>query len=107
MTARRKFSDLVEKMPAESRARVARQVGQTLAGMRLAELRDSLGVTAEMVEAELGVKRAAVTRLAGREDTSVGTLRDYVAALSGELEIVARFAEGTIRIGGADDDGKR
>ncbi len=46
----------------------------------------------------LNVNQAAVSKLERRTDMYVSTLREFVRAMGGELEITARFPEGTVRI---------
>jgi hypothetical protein len=42
--------------------------------------------------------QSEVSKLEQRTDTYVSTLRSYVRALGGELDIVARFPDGEVRI---------
>lgn len=70
--------------------------------MRLDELRKSLGLTQAAVARKLKVKQPRVSKLERRPDPVLETTRRYVAALGGELEIVAKFEggrRGTIRSG--------
>jgi hypothetical protein len=39
-----------------------------------------------------------VSRIEHREDLQISTLRRYIEALGGELELTARFADQTVRI---------
>jgi DNA-binding XRE family transcriptional regulator len=60
----------------------------------LRDLRERRGVTQEHVAAHLGTSRPNVSRIEGEDDVRVSTLQRYVAALGGELELVARFPDG-------------
>ena len=60
----------------------------------LRELRERRGVTQEYVAAHLETSRPNVSRIEGEDDVRVSTLQRYVAALGGELELVARFPDG-------------
>jgi transcriptional regulator with XRE-family HTH domain len=60
----------------------------------LHELRERRGVTQEQVAAHLGTSRPNVSRIEREDDVRVSTLQRYVAALGGELELVARFPDG-------------
>jgi transcriptional regulator with XRE-family HTH domain len=60
----------------------------------LRELRAALGFTQEQLANRLGVQQAAVSRLERRPDMTLGSLRRYVEALGGELEINVRTSGG-------------
>ena len=66
--------------------------------MSLAELRSARQLTQETIGSILNVGQPSVAKLERRTDMYVGTLRRYVQATGGELEIVARFPEGDVRI---------
>jgi hypothetical protein len=46
----------------------------------------------------LGINQAAVSKMERRTDMYISTLRQFVIAMGGELEITARFPDGAIRI---------
>jgi transcriptional regulator with XRE-family HTH domain len=60
----------------------------------LHELRERRGVTQEQVAAQLGTSRPNISRIEREDDVRVSTLQRYIAALGGELELVARFPDG-------------
>ena len=60
----------------------------------LHELRERRGVTQEQVAKHLGTSRPNVSRIEREDDVRVSTLQRYIAALGGELELVARFPDG-------------
>ena len=100
------MSTLTERLAALSPARrrkVVRRYRELKAErMRLDELRKSLGLTQAAVARRLKVKQPRVSKLERRPDPVLETMRRYVAALGGELEIVAKFDGGrrvTIRSG--------
>jgi transcriptional regulator with XRE-family HTH domain len=55
-------------------------------------------MTQEALARRLGSQQALVSKLERRADMYVSSLRTYVEALGGELEIVARFPNGAVRI---------
>ena len=59
----------------------------------LQELRKSRDVTQESLATVLGVNQENISRLERRNDLLLSTLRDYIGAMGGELEIVARFPD--------------
>src|SRR5918994_3068516 len=60
----------------------------------LNELRERRGVTQDQVAAELHTSRPNVSRIEHEDDVRMTTLRRYVMALGGELELVVRFPDG-------------
>ncbi len=85
-------------MPTESRARAHERAQQMLAEMPLQELRQARQMSQEKLAELLGGKQASVSKLEHRADMYVSTLRSYVEALGGALEIVARFPDGNVKI---------
>ena len=48
--------------------------------------------------AELHTQQANISQIERRTDMYISTLRDFIHAMGGELDILAKFPEGTIRI---------
>jgi transcriptional regulator len=63
--------------------------------MALRDLRKSRALTQEQVARRLGGRQVYVSRLESRSDVKISTLRDYVQALGGELQLMVTFPEGT------------
>jgi hypothetical protein len=66
----------------------------------LRELRNFAGKTQAEVGEAAGLAQSEVSRIEGRDDALLTTLRRYVEALGGELELVARFGNKAMKIGG-------
>jgi transcriptional regulator with XRE-family HTH domain len=94
----KRFKDLRAKMSAESRARAHVRAQQMLAELPLQELRQARQMSQEKLAEILGGKQASVSKLEHRTDMYVSTLRSYIEAMGGELDIVARFQDGDVRI---------
>jgi transcriptional regulator with XRE-family HTH domain len=94
----RKFKDLVRAMPRERQERIRQKTERLLAELPLQELRRARELSQEELASTLGVNQASVSKLERRADMYISTLRKFVEALGGELEITARFPEGAIRI---------
>jgi hypothetical protein len=82
----------------EELARIDEQVRQELLEMDLKELRELAKVPQTTVAASLETTQGQVSRIEARDDHLVSTLRKYVEALGGTLEVVARFDDRTIRL---------
>jgi len=66
--------------------------------LALAELRQSLGQTQQDLAEKLGVSQPNVSRIEHEEDVYLSTLREYVEALGGRLEITAVFADQVVTL---------
>ena len=62
------------------------------------ELRAFAGRSQVEVAEAMGIAQAAVSRLEGRADTKLSTIERYVKALGGEVEVVARFGDRSLRL---------
>jgi len=92
------FKALERKMPAAARARSERKAKRLIAEMPLQDIRVARQLTQEHLAKLLRVKQASVSKLERRADMYITTLRDFVKAMGGDLEIVARFPEGDVRL---------
>lgn len=100
----KKFRDLYNKMPAGSRERIETRVREALVELPLQELREARQLTQQQLAEHLKSGQAAVSKLERRTDMYVSTLRRFIEAMGGELEIVARFPDGAVRITTFGDD---
>jgi transcriptional regulator with XRE-family HTH domain len=93
-----KFSTLRETMSPERRERIARRTSELMAALPLQELRKARDLSQEELAASLGVNQATISKLERRTDMYLSTMRRFVDAMGGELEITARFPEGSVTI---------
>jgi predicted DNA-binding protein (UPF0251 family) len=63
--------------------------------LALRTLRQSKNLTQTEVARKLGGRQVYISRLEKRSDMKLSTLRDYVGAIGGKLELVVTFPEGT------------
>ena len=66
--------------------------------MPLQELRQALKLTQEQVANSLDMNQAAVSKVEHQTDMFVSTLRRFIGAMGGSLEIVAHFPQGNVII---------
>lgn len=71
--------------------------------LQLHELRQSKALSQVALAKTLHVHQAAISKMEHRNDMYVSTLREYIRALGGHLEIVARFPDGAVKISNFDD----
>ena len=77
---------------------IDRAVEDELLEMDLRELREAAGKTQEELAEALNKVQSEISRLEGRSDYRLSTLQRYVAALGGELEVVASFGNRRVRL---------
>jgi transcriptional regulator with XRE-family HTH domain len=75
---------------------VEAEVRALMAGEALAHVREQRGVPQHKVASALKVTQANVSRIEHEEDVYLSTLRGYVEALGGKLELRAVFPDGAI-----------
>lgn len=86
------FAKFPLKMQRSIKARAKELIAEEMA---LRDLRKSRALTQEQVAKRLGGKQVYVSRLESRSDVKLSTLRDYVHAIGGELQLMVTFPEGT------------
>ncbi|MBI5938055.1 MAG: XRE family transcriptional regulator [Betaproteobacteria bacterium] len=94
----KKFSELEAKMSLESRERSDALYRKLLAEMPLNELRQARALSQVKLAETLHVNQAAVSKIERRTDMYISTLRAYIRAMGGDLEIVAKFPDGEVKI---------
>jgi len=99
----RNFKELRARMDPERRARVEQRVREALKAMPLEGLRDARELTQAQLAQVLHVSQGAVSKVERRTDMYISTLRSYLRAIGGDLEIRAVFPEGDVLIDQFDD----
>lgn len=94
----KKFSALRAAMSPAAQARAAQRARTMLAEMPLQELRHAKELSQVKLAAVLHVNQAAISKLERRTDMYINALRSYIKAMGGDLEIVAKFPDGEVRI---------
>ena len=87
----KRFSELTKGYSPERRARIEAKKTQLRREMDLAELRKALAFTQSALAESLGVGQAEVSKIEQRTDVFVSTLRRFVQAMGGDLEVNAVF----------------
>ena len=94
----RKFTELRKKMSPEAKAISDKLVKEVLAEMPLQELRNARGLSQKMLANALHIQQPAIAKLEKRTDMYISTLRSHIEAMGGELEVIARFPDGNVKI---------
>jgi len=88
------LKQVMDRLPAERRERVEKRARELIAEeMTLRDLRRALDLTQERMAEMLNIRQDSVSRLEKRSDLLLSTLRSYIAAMGGSLELVARFPD--------------
>ena len=93
-----RFSSLKHKMSRERQDRIRREAKEELLQMDLRGLRELLGKTQEEIAALIERSQSQVSETERRQDVRLSTLRSYVEALGGELELIATFGDKRIKL---------
>lgn len=94
----KKFFELRAKMTPEARIQAEQQTQAMLAEMPLHELRRARGLSQKMLAEALHVQQPSVAKLERRTDMYISSLRSHIEAMGGELEVIAKFPDGAVRI---------
>lgn len=93
------FDALVRKTTSRKvRAQAARRARELLGALLLSEIRRGVGKNQGDVARALGMKQPSLSKLEKQSDMQISTLNKIVKALGGELEVIARFPKGAVRI---------
>jgi DNA-binding XRE family transcriptional regulator len=95
-----RYEDFLASLPEDERREIAdgaRELIMEEATLR--ELRKARAQSQQEIAARLGIGQASVSKIERRTDMYVSTLRQWIAAMGGELEIIARFpGRGPVRV---------
>jgi len=90
------WQEFEAQLPQRVRDKINAKFKVTMARLRLGDIREAVGKTQVEVADELGLGQGSVSKIERAADMYLSTLRRYVEALGGELEVLARFPEGTV-----------
>ena len=94
----RNAKDVIDTLHLDHFGEEELRVGETLTAMPLEGLRDAKQLTQVQMAQLLKVSQGAVSKVERRTDMFVSTLRNYVRAIGGDLQIRAVFPEGDVLI---------
>lgn len=98
MAGRHSFAELRARMAPEARVAAEAASVQLDAEMDLAEVRRAMKLSQEEIGQTLQINQGSVAKIEKRADMYVSTLRRFIEAMGGELEIVARFPDHSVKI---------
>ncbi len=89
------LSQLTKKVSKQVNRAASAKAAEILTEMSLSELRRSRATTQNDLAENLDMKQPSIAQLEKRRDIYISTLRNYLHALGGELELMAKFPDGT------------
>jgi transcriptional regulator with XRE-family HTH domain len=93
------FDELVKRTTTKkTRAKAARRTQELLGELLLSEVRELMGKSQREVAESLGIKQPSLSKLEKQSDIQISTLQKIVKALGGELQVLAKFPKGTVKI---------
>ena len=94
----KKFSELRAAMSPAAQQQANKKATAMLSEMPLHELRQARGLSQKMLAEVLNVQQPSIAKMEKRTDMYLSTLRSHIEAMGGELDIIARFPDGTVKI---------
>jgi transcriptional regulator with XRE-family HTH domain len=94
----RKWSEIRRKHSPEVEERIRQSVKEAAGVMTLYQLREARSLTQVNLAKVLNVNQGAVSRMEKRTDMYVSTLRNFIQAMGGQLQVKAVFPEGEVEI---------
>lgn len=94
----KEFAELRARMAPASRTRSEAKARKMLDEMPLNELRQARGLSQKVLADVLHVQQPSIAKLEKRTDMYISTLRSHIEAMGGELEVIARFPDGSVKI---------
>lgn len=94
----KKFSALRKNMsPAAQKSSVQRKL-ELMDEMPLQGLRQALAFSQDELASILEINQSSVSKIERETDMYISTLRRFIQAMGGSLELVAKFPEGDVKI---------
>jgi hypothetical protein len=88
----RNLNEIIDALPKERRQHVEaryRELKNEVEGLR--ELRNAAGKAQADIAAALNIKQPSVSKIEKQADMYISTLRSYIEAIGGELDLVVRL----------------
>ncbi len=94
-----RLDEFVAKLPRKEQQAIKKRTAELIAEeATLRQLREARERSQVEMAEKLHINQAAVSKLERRTDMYLSTLRNYIEAMGGKLEIIARFPQQTVRI---------
>ncbi len=92
------YQALRDKMSLSAQSKAEAKAKVMMREMALQDLRQARHLSQERLAELLHTKQANISKIEHHTDMYISTLRDYLEAMGGELEIVVHFADASVKI---------
>lgn len=90
----RTLNQVIAALPEAERRKITARARALIAEeMSLRELRKAIGKTQTVVAKRLRIGQDAVSKLETRSDMYISTLRGFIRAMGGDLELIVKFPD--------------
>ena len=94
-----RLDDFVAKLPKKQQRAIKKRMAELITEeATLRQLREARERSQVEMAAKLHINQTAVSKLERRTDVYLSTLRGFIEAMGGKLEIIARFPNQAVRI---------
>jgi transcriptional regulator with XRE-family HTH domain len=93
-----KWRDIRKTLSPEAEERIRQSVDEAAGVMTLYQLREARNLTQVNLAKVLNINQGAVSKMEKRTDMYVSTLRNFIHAMGGQLQVKAIFPEGEVEI---------
>ncbi len=93
------FDELLMRTTTEAtHKKAAERSRELMAEMFLVEMRKLTGKSQRELAKTLGIKQPSLSKLENQDDMQISTLARIVESLGGQLELIAEFPTGAVRV---------
>jgi DNA-binding XRE family transcriptional regulator len=93
-----KWKDIRRTLSPEQEEATRQYVKSVVEAVTLNQLREARSLTQANLASVLGVNQGSVSKMEKRTDMYISTLRNFIQAMGGQLQIKAVFPEGEVEI---------
>lgn len=88
------LNEIMQKLPRDRRAKIEARAAELIAEhMTLRDVRKARELTQEQMAELLGIRQDSISKLEKRTDLLLSTLRSYLNAMGGSLQLIVEFPD--------------
>ena len=103
------LEEMIARLPTAEQAAIKKRSAELInEAVTLQQMRKARALTQKKLAKKLGVGQVAISKLESRSDLLLSTLRTYIEAMGGTLDLIVRFPNGQpvklVTLGVEDED---